>query len=89
MRILIYLSNLARHNTKIQEYDQEMPGWVAQSEKCLTADSGVRLVVEIDHEIFSPASADPWRVDVSYKRKCVPEVLVKRLVKLAQEKKFG
>ena len=59
MRILIYLSNLARHNTKIQEYDQQIPGQVAQSVKCVTADSGVHLVVEIDHEIISPASADP------------------------------
>ena len=44
--------------------------------------------MEIDHEIISTAillpSADPRRV-VSYKRKYVHEVLVNRLVKLAQE----
>ena len=45
--------------------------------------------MEIDHEIISTAillpSADSRRV-VSYKRKSLHEVLVKRLVKLAQEK---
>ena len=44
----------------------------------------------LDLEIISMAillpSADPRRVDVSYKRKYVHEVLVNRLVKLAQEK---
>ena len=46
--------------------------------------------MEIDHEIMSsthsPPSADSRRVFVSYKRKYVHEVLVNRLVKLAQEK---
>ena len=46
--------------------------------------------VEIDHEIISKAivlaSTDSRRVVVSYKRKYVQEVLVNRLVKLAQEK---
>ena len=65
---------------------------------CLTADPGVASLiparshtfVEIDHEIISTAillpSADSRRVVVSYKRKYVHEVLVNRLVKLAQEK---
>ena len=47
--------------------------------------------VEIDHEIISMAiilpSADLRRAVVSYKRKYVHEVLVNRLVKLAQEKR--
>ena len=46
--------------------------------------------IEIDHEIIFPAIllpfADLGRVVVSYKRKCVHEVLVNCLVKLAQEK---
>ena len=46
--------------------------------------------VEIDHEIVLAASllpsADSRRVAVSYKGKYVHEVLVDRLVKLAQEK---
>ena len=46
--------------------------------------------VEIDREIISMAillpSADSRRVKASYKRKYVHEVLVNRLVKLAQEK---
>ena len=46
--------------------------------------------VEIDHEIISMAillpSADSRRVGVSYNRKYVHEVLVKCLVKFAQEK---
>ena len=46
--------------------------------------------MEIDHDIISTAillpSADSRRVFVSYKRKYVHEVLVNRLVKLAQEK---
>ena len=45
---------------------------------------------EIDHEIISTVifllSADSRRVVVSYKPKYVHEVLVNRLVKLAQEK---
>ena len=64
----------------------------------LTADSGVpnlilawsHTFVEIEHEIISMAilfpSADSRRVVVSYKRKYVHELLVNRLVKLAQEK---
>ena len=47
-------------------------------------------LMEIDHEISSTAillpSTDPRRVVVSYKQKYVLELLVKRLVKLAQEK---
>ena len=47
--------------------------------------------VEIDHEIMSTVilfpSTDSRRVVVSYKRKNVHEVLVKCLVKLAQEKR--
>ena len=47
-------------------------------------------VLEIDHKIISTAillpSADSRRVVVSYKRKCVYEVLVNHLVKLAQKK---
>ena len=46
--------------------------------------------VEIEHELISSAillpSADSKRVVVSYKQKYVHEVLVNRLVKLAQEK---
>ena len=65
---------------------------------CLTADPGVvsliparsHTFVEIDHEIISMAillpSTDSRRVFVSHKRKCVHEVLVNPLVKLAQEK---
>ena len=45
---------------------------------------------EIDHEIIYMAillsSADSRRVVISYKRKYEHEVLVNRLVKLAQEK---
>ena len=63
---------------------------------CLTADPGVtssipaqsHTFVEIDHEIISMAilipSADSRRFVVSYKRKCMQEDLVNRLVKLAQ-----
>ena len=69
-----------------------------QSVMCLTADPGVTSSIpalshtfaKIDHEIISTAillpSADSRRVRVSYKRKYVCEVLVKCLVKLAQEK---
>ena len=46
--------------------------------------------VEIDHDIISTAillpSVDSRRVVVSYKQKYVQEVLVDRLVKLAEEK---
>ena len=46
--------------------------------------------MEIDHEYnfysHSPPSADSRGVVVSYKQKYVYEVLVNRLVKLAQEK---
>ena len=64
---------------------------------CLTADPGdtslipirSHTFVEIDHEIISAVillpTADSRRVDVSYKRKYVHEVLVNCLVKLAQE----
>ena len=64
---------------------------------CLTADPGVTILipapshafVEIDHEIISMVilfpSADSRRAVVSYKQKYVHEVLVNRLVKLAQE----
>ena len=49
--------------------------------------------MEIDHEIISMAillsSADSRRVVVSYLRKYVHKVLVKCLVKVAQEKKCG
>ena len=69
------------------------PGCVAQSVTCLAtdasliADPGVassiparsHTFVEIDQEIIST-------VVVSYKRKCVHEVLVNCLFKLAQEK---
>ena len=65
---------------------------------CLAADPGVASLiparsytfVEIDREIISTTvplpSADLKRVVVSYKLKYVQEVLVYRLVKLAQEK---
>ena len=68
------------------------------ADTCLTADPGVGSLIparsntfaEIDHEIISTAilhpSTDSRRVVVSYKRKCVHEVLVNCLVKLAQEK---
>ena len=68
---------------------------------CLTACPGVASLIparshtlaEIDHEIISMAillpSAESRRVVVSYKRKYVHEVLDNRLVKLAQEKKYG
>ena len=68
------------------------------ADTCLTADSGVassilaqlHIFAEIDHEIISMVilllSADSRRVVVSYKRKYVHKVLVKRLVTLAQEK---
>ena len=50
----------------------------------------VAYFVEIDHEIFYTVillpSADSRRAVVRYKRKYVHEVLVNRLVKLAQEK---
>ena len=65
---------------------------------CLAADQEIaisipslsHIFVEIDHEIISTAillpSADSRSVAVSYKRKYVHEVLVNRLVKLAQVK---
>ena len=73
-------------------------GHLAQSVICLAADQGImsliparsRTLVEMDHERISvaihPPSADSRRVVVSYKQKYVHEVLVNRLVKLAQEK---
>ena len=75
-----------------------LPGGVAQSVTCLTADQGIASSIpvrshtfaDIDHEISSMAfllpSTDSRRVVVSYKRKYVHKVLVNRLVKLAQEK---
>ena len=70
-----------------------IPGRVAQSVTCLTADPGAASLIparshtfaEIDHDILLP-SADSRRVVVNYKRKYVHEVLVNRLVKLTQEK---
>ena len=65
---------------------------------CLTADPGVtssiparsHTLAEIDHKIISMTillhSADSRRVVISYKRKYLHEILVNRLVKLAQEK---
>ena len=65
---------------------------------CLTADPGVtnsfsvrsHTFKDINHEMISMAillpSADSRRVAVSYKQGYVHEVLVNRLVKLAQEK---
>ena len=64
---------------------------------CLTVDLGVASLitvwshtfVEIDHELISTAILFPFtdlrRVVVSYKRKCVQELLVNGLVKLARE----
>ena len=64
----------------------------------LTADTGIassiparsHTFLEIDHEIISTVillpSSDSRRVVVSYRRKYVHEVLVNRLVKLAQVK---
>ena len=47
--------------------------------------------MEIDHELISTvillSSADSRRVVVSYKQKCVHDLLVNCLVKLSQEKK--
>ena len=71
---------------------------IAWSVTSPTADPGVLSLIpaqahtfmEINHELISTIillpSADSRRVVVSYKRKYVHEVLVKRLVKLAQEK---
>ena len=71
------------------------------ADACLTVDPRVvskisarsHSFMEIDHEIISTAillpSTDSRRVVVSYKQKYVHELLVKRLVKLAQEKKCG
>ena len=69
------------------------------TDTCLTADPGVASLisarlytfVENDHQIISTVilllpSTDSRRVVVSYKRKCVHEVLVNRLEKLTQEK---
>ena len=68
------------------------------ADTCLAADPGVEslisaqchTLVEIDHEIISRAillaSPDSRRVVVSYKQKYVHKVLVRSLVKLAQEK---
>ena len=83
-------------------YTFNVPGCVAQSVTCLTADidwngdTGVTSLilshthVEIDHEIISTTillhSADSRRVVVSYKQKYVHEVLVNCFVKSTQEK---
>ena len=68
------------------------------ADTCLTVDPGAvssisaqsNTFAEIDDEIISTAillpSSDSRRVVVSYKRQYVQEVLVNRLVKLAQEK---
>ena len=68
------------------------------TKKCLITGPGVislilaryHTFVGIDHEIISTAilllSADSRSAVVSYKQKYVHEALVKRLVKLAQEK---
>ena len=69
----------------------KIPGRVAQSVTCLTADMCLTGdLAEIDHEIISTAillpSADPRRVVVSYKRNYVHKLLVKHLVNLVQEK---
>ena len=62
--------------------------WVNKSQG-----QGSHTFVVIAHEMISRVillpSADSRRVVVSYKRKCVYEVLINRLVKLAQEKKCG
>ena len=75
-----------------------VPGSIGQSVTCLIADPWVvssipaqsHTFVEIDHEKISTAillpSAGSRRAVVSYKQKYVHEVLVNRLVKLAQEK---
>ena len=74
--------------------------WVTflTADTCLTADPGVATLIptrshtfmEIDHGIISTAIllpfADSRRVVVCYKPRYVQEVLVNRLVKLAQEK---
>ena len=75
-------------------YLYSLPGCVAQSVTCLTADPGVaslnaaRSFLAIDHEIISIAillpSADSRRVVVSYKY--VHKVLVYCSFKLAQAK---
>ena len=71
-------------------------GRLAQSVMCLTPDPRVtcsipawsHTLVEIDHIIISMVirlpSTDSRRVVVRYKRKYVHEVLVNRVVKLAQ-----
>ena len=52
--------------------------------------TGSHTFVDMDHELIPTTillpSADSRRVDVSYERKYVHEVLVNHLVKLAQEK---
>ena len=71
-----------------------LPGRVAQSVACLTADPGVassilvrsHTFVEIDHEMISTVILlllliHSRRVVVSYKRKSVHKVLVNRLFK--------
>ena len=74
----------------------QVPGHVVQTLTCLTADPGLtssnpaqpHTFLKIDHEIISTAillpSTDSRRVVVSFKQKYVHEVLVNRIVKLAQ-----
>ena len=90
-------------NIKIQAslYNSASLGGVAQSVTYLTADPVVKSLipalthsfVEIYHEIVSKViflpSTDSRRVVVSNKQKYVHEVLVNRIVQLAQEKKCG
>ena len=75
-----------------------VPGNVAQSVTCLTADPGIvssiparsNTFAEIDHEIKSTAillpSTDSRMVVARYKRKYVQKVQVNQIGKLAQEK---
>ena len=74
-----------------------VPGQAAQSVTCLTADPGVatlilarsHTLVEIDHEIISTAFSSLLLIQegvLSFTIESVHEVLVNRLVKLAQEK---
>ena len=84
-------------NTNISFHIKLVPGRVAQSLTCLTADPGVEssiparshTFVEIDHEIISRAillpSADSRRVVVSYKRNYVHKVLINCFVKCGKK----
>ena len=85
----------------IISYFKKVPGHIAQSVTCLTANPGVASLIpvrshtfaDIDHKIICTAillssadSTDSRRVVVSNKRKYVLEVLVNRFVKLAKGK---